>query len=111
MILFNTTYCVDDNVAGDFLDFICNTYLPVALESGLYDPLLTELRGIGEPNALTGQPTRTFALQLRIPSQEIFDSFAADVLTELQTFVNRTWGGGVTMFESTLDVIYDPRKK
>lgn len=111
MILLNTTFCVDDNIVAPFIDFIREVYLPLADSSSLHSALLTEVRVAPETNTLTGQPSRSFALQLRAPSQEAADEFRRDILPEIYALIGKQWGAGVGMFESVLDVVYDHNKR
>lgn len=112
MILLNTTFGVDANLADDFLDFIRQTYIPLGYASGLYAALLTEVR-IDEPtvNIMTQEPTRSFALQMRAPSQAIADDFRRDIQPRLYHEIGKSWGMGVGLFESVLDVLHDPDKE
>ncbi len=111
MILFNTTYCVDKPCANSFIDFLRDTYIPEAEKAGLYAPLLTEMRGSGEPNALTGAETRTFALQMRVPSEETFKEFREKTQPKLYAELGKNFGSSAALFESALDVIHDPAKR
>ena len=111
MILFNTTFSVDANVADAFNRFISDVYVPLAEESKLYSILLTEMRAPAEKNLLSGQPTRTFALQMRAPSAKELEEFRSDVIPEIYGLIGKQWGPAVAMFESTLDVIYDHKRK
>ena len=110
MILFNTTFAVDANRAAEFIDFIRDTYIPMAAMSQLYDILLTEMHGEDSTNSLSGQPVRTFALQMSAPSQNVLDDFHTDVLPNLYHVIGESWGMSVCMFESKLDVVYDHSK-
>ncbi|MDE6196257.1 MAG: DUF4286 family protein [Muribaculaceae bacterium] len=111
MILINTTFSVDANIADAFTGFIRDTYIPLASESGLGDALLSELRVEPEMNITTGQNARTFALQMRAPSQKVLDEFRNDVVPRIYAFMGATWGTGAAFFETTLDILYDPAKK
>lgn len=110
MVLFNTTFSVDAGLADAFVEFVVNVYLPAAEVSDMYAPLLTELCGRNE-SGMNGQPTRTFALQLRAQSHKVIDEFKEDVLPELYHLIGSQWGMGVAMFESVLDVVHDPARK
>ena len=111
MILLNITFAVNSDISGDFIDFIRDTYIPLAESSGLYASLLTEVRTEPQTDALTGTPTRTLALQMRAPSQSVADEFEADVLPRILTLIGSTWGQAVAMFCTTLDVLHDPSRK
>ena len=109
MILVNTTFSVDSSISADFIDFIKETYLPLAESSGFYAPLLTELRAPSEPDA-DGNPQRTFALQMRAPSQKTVTDFRNDILPHIYGSMSKLWGMKLALFESTLDVVHDPAK-
>ena len=52
MIVYNTTYHVDCDISGDFLDWLRDHYLPCALESGqVSNPRLMRLMGHNEGGA------------------------------------------------------------
>ena len=58
MIVYNTTYHVDCDISGDFLDWMRDCYLPLATANGLVgNPRLMRLMGHNEGGAC-------FALQL-----------------------------------------------
>lgn len=109
MILLNTTFCVDANIAEPFVEFIKDIYLPTAEVVKMYAPLLCELRCQTDDNPK--QPTRTFALQMRAPSQHVADFFKNDILPNIYHEIGQKWALGVVMFESVLDVIHDPLKE
>ncbi len=109
MILINTTFCVHSKLSPAFIDFVIHTYLPLSESSGLHSALLTEMRSPAETD-ITGDVPRTFALQMRAPSQSVLDEFRNDILPRIYELINKQWGMGVALFESTLDVLHDPSK-
>lgn len=110
MILVNTTFSVDENIADAFLDFLRDVYISIAEESEFHSFILSELRVPREPNAMTARKARTFALQMRAPSQKAVDRFREDELPVLYKEIGSRWGFAVSMFESTLDVLFDTKK-
>ena len=77
MIVYNTTYHVDCDVSGEFLDWMRDYYLPRAMEMGMVlSPRLMRLMGHNEGGAC-------FALQLE-----------ASTLGELQRW-NQAIGKGL----------------
>lgn len=107
MMLLNTTFAVDANIARDFIRFIDKEFLPVAASEGLYSALLCNIRTATEKNLLTGQPTLCYALQMRAPSPEHADKFKTDRLPELYTEISRRWPSAVAFFETTMDVVVE----
>lgn len=110
MILVNTTFCVDARISEAFIEFITQTYLPLSDSCGLHSALLTEMRAPAEKD-INGNEQRTFALQMRAPSQKVLDEFRADVLPHIYNLIGKQWGQSVGLFESILDVIHDPSKQ
>lgn len=106
MILVNTTFSVERTAVSSFTDFITKTYIPAAEKSGMYGLLLSEMREREESDG----SHRTFALQMRAPSQAALDAFASGPLTKFYRFISRKWGMKIAMFETVLDVIHDPER-
>lgn len=110
MILVNTTFSVDADIAPAFLDFLRGTYIPAGRQCGLYAPLVSELRGHAEPD-INGRIPRTIALQMRAPSAVHLASFRNDILPSVYRDIASRWGMGVAMFESVLDILHDPDRQ
>lgn len=110
MILCNTTFCVDDNIARDFCEFVRDVYIAIAEESAFHAFVLSELRVPTETNTLTGQPTHTLALQMKAGSQADVDKFKEGELPAIYKEMGRRWGPAVTMFETELDILFDSER-
>ena len=67
MILFNTTFAVDNNKSGEFIEFIRDTYIPMAEMSGIYGLLLTELHGEMSDNSLWTELSHDVLNPARVP--------------------------------------------
>lgn len=104
MILVNTTFSIEPSAADSFINFITRTYIPAAEKDGMYALLLSEMREREDSN----DSHRTFALQMRSPSQELLDAFSSATLPKLYRFIGRKWGQRIALFETVLDVIHDP---
>lgn len=104
MILVNTTFSIEPSAATSFIDFITRTYIPAAEKDGMYALLLSEMRERED----SSDTHRTFALQMRAPSQELLDAFSSGTLPKLYRFIGRKWGQKIALFETVLDVIHDP---
>jgi len=103
MILVNTTFSIESSAVASFTDFITKTYIPAAEKAGMYDLLLCEVRERENGNGTH----RTFALQMRAPSQDALDGFSAGPLAKMYRFIGRKWGQRIALFETVLDVIHD----
>ncbi|OJU51862.1 MAG: hypothetical protein BGN96_07680 [Bacteroidales bacterium 45-6] len=65
MIIFNTTYHVDDEIHSDYLDYIRSTFIPQALESGfLYEARLARI--VAQHN----EPGTSYSLQFRVKNSD-----------------------------------------
>lgn len=103
MILVNTTFSIEPTAVSSFIGFITGIYVPAAEKDGMYGLLLCEMREREESN----DPHRTFALQMRAPSQELLDAFSSGTLPKLYRYIGRKWGRKIALFETVLDVIHD----
>ena len=65
MIIFNTTYHVDDEIHDDYLGYIRETFIPQALESGfLYEARLARI--VAQHN----EPGTSYSLQFRVKNSD-----------------------------------------
>lgn len=83
MILYNSTFCIDEPLENKFVDFIKDIYIPAAYACGLYKGLLTKIRAPKEQNGLNGSNTVSYALQLRAESDLVWQEFVEEVLPRL----------------------------
>ncbi|MCX4263293.1 MAG: DUF4286 family protein [Muribaculaceae bacterium] len=108
MILLNTTFSIDASAADAFKQYIIEEFVPRAEKAGMYNILLTGVRDRETQPALA--PSRTFALQFRAPSQQVYDEFAAHTLPLVTRYIKRKWAGKIAMFDTVLDVVHDHNK-
>lgn len=65
MIIFNTTYHVDDDIHSDYLDYIRATFIPQALDSGfLHEARLARI--VAQHN----EPGTSYSLQFRVKNSD-----------------------------------------
>ena len=107
MILYNTTFCVDEPYAAELIDFLKTTFIPAAYDSGLYHALLTRVRAPREQNGLNGNYTVSYALQLRVPTDEICHKFVDDVLPRIFFNMGHNLQQSLHVYCTELDVIHD----
>ena len=87
MYLFNTTFQVDVAIASDFIDFLRDEYIKVACSGcGFVQPLLTKV--MAAQDAGTGEPSTSYALQMRAPSRRILDDFMTGTCPELLRIIS-----------------------
>lgn len=104
MYLFNTTFQVDDAIASDFIDFLRDEYIKVACSGcGFVQPLLTKV--MAAKDAVTGEPSKRYALQMRAPSRRILDDFMTGTCPELLRLISDRWGMRVLFFSSVLEIM------
>lgn len=106
MILYNTTFCIDNRLSDEFLEFLKLQYIPAAESSGLHAALVLAMRGGNDDDNYTS----TVALQMRAPSEGALEQFHTSQLPEIYSMITRRWGNGVAMFESTLDILHDSER-
>lgn len=106
MIIYNTTFCVDNTVLDAFVNFLKTHYIPVAESTGIHSALILSIRG-GQDSE---NNTSTIALQMRAPSESALMQFRDNHLHDIYSRISREWGTGVAFFESTLDIVHDAGK-
>lgn len=104
MYLINTTFQADNDISADFVDFVSNEMIPVAVhECGMADPVFTRIRP--HAGSDTTEKTTGYALQLRAPSESAFESYCSDCLPAFLEALFGRWGQRVVHFTSVLDII------
>lgn len=107
MILYNTTFCVDEPFENELVDFIKEIYIPSAYACGMYKALLTKIRAPKEQNGLNGNLTVNYALQLRAPSDEVCRDFSDELVPRLFESMGRELQQALNVYCTTLDVVHD----
>lgn len=99
MIIYNTTFQVDDNMATEFIDWIKNQYLPQALVTGIVSqPQLTRIMGRHEGG--TG-----YALQVQAVSLGELQSWYQSIGKELLIQFNAHFGAQAVNFSTMMEKI------
>ncbi len=107
MILYNTTFCIDEHLETEFIDFAKDIFIPSAYACGLGKGLLSKIRAPKEMNSLSGQPTVNYALQFRAPSENVCSDFANDVLPRLFEAMGKNLQQGINIYCTLLDIVHD----
>jgi len=110
MILYNITFCVDESVREEFIQYIIKTVIPATSRAGMRDHILSAIQGNRDRNELTGDYANSMALQMKAPSQAVLDNTAGNILPRLFREVSPRWQSKVTIFDTTLDIIHDSTK-
>ncbi len=99
MIVYNTTYHVDCDISGDFIDWMRHHYVPQAIASGLVEsPRLLRLMGHKEGGAC-------FALQLEAPTLGQLQRWNQAVGKRLHEEMTRRFGTKVAGFATFMENI------
>ena len=99
MIIYNTTYHVDCDVSGEFLDWMREHYVPQAVKSGMVEePRLMRLMGHNEGGAC-------FALQLKAPSLSTLQRWNQEVGKHLHEQLTKHFGNKVAGFTTFMENI------
>lgn len=100
MIIFNTTYHVDNLVLDDFIKFLRNEFIPAATASKeLSEPRLTRVLA-QEP-----QEGSSFALQFEVEELEKLDDWYDQIGDNLNEDLVAKFGSQVVGFSTLLEVI------
>lgn len=99
MILFNTTFHVEDEVHNEWINWVKETYIPTATESGLItDPLLCKVLNHHD----TGS---SYSLQFKTDDTATLHRWYANTGNRLQVALQTTFGTKVLPFTSLLEVV------
>jgi hypothetical protein len=100
MLIFNTTFHVENSEHDAYLDFIRTTYIPKALENGLIkDPALAKV------HANHGETGVSYALQFRAESIEILNEWAEKTGENLSKELVSKFGNKVAGFATLLEEV------
>lgn len=101
MIIFNTTFHVDDSVHDDYLGFIREIYIPRASESGfLRDGRLARIL------SQTGEPGTNYALQFRTKNGETLDLWMEQTGSRLGQELVKRFGSKVAGFVTLMEEVH-----
>lgn len=102
MIIFNTTFHIEDNIHEDFIDFLKKTYIPFATQSGfLHQPRLALIHRQHEENGVS------YSLQFHVKNTDTlnhwFDTDGQTLQKEIvKQFGNKAMGFITLMEEVSL---------
>lgn len=100
MLIFNTTFHVDNSVFDKYLTFIKETYIPQAIKSGaLQAPTLSRI------HASHGETGVSLALQFKAESIEVLNEWAEQTGDNLQREIVKQFGDKVAGFATLLEEI------
>lgn len=100
MLIFNTTFHVDNSVFERYLTFIKETYIPLATRSGsLQSPSLSRI------HANHGESGVSLALQFKAENIEILNQWADQIGDNLQKEIVKQFGDKVAGFPTLLEEI------
>ena len=99
MIVYNTTYHVDCDISGEFLDWLRDYYVPQAMECGrLSNPKLLRLMGHNDGGAC-------FALQLQASTLGELQQWNQAVGKRLHSEMTKRFGHKVAGFTTFMESI------
>jgi hypothetical protein len=100
MIIFNTTFHVDRNVADEWIDYVKKEYIPAAMAGGqLTEPILAEVLHHVHDEGFT------FALQFKVADQETLETWAEAVGTAVSDKMVSKFGSKAVGFTTMLQEI------
>ena len=99
MIIYNTSFHVEDKHERDFLHWIKSIYVPKALEAGLVRPMLARLVNCVEPGCCT------YALHLEAADMDAVRRWESGGRNELLQDMAARWGYGVLAFSTPMEKV------
>ena len=108
MIIFNITFGAEAALVPELTDFIRETVIPAAENDGFHSFILSKIKP-HDPEADAN--TVSLALQMRAPSEKVFDEFNNNSIPAVLEMLFRKWGNRVLCFGTRLDVIHDSNRR
>lgn len=100
MIIYNTTYHVDDMVYEKYIDYIKNTYIIKALSGGfLLDPRFARIHPQHEENG------KSYSLQFKVKNIDALNYWFSKEGQQLQEELTNIFGDKVLGFATILEEI------
>ncbi|MFR9165268.1 MAG: DUF4286 family protein [Dysgonomonas sp.] len=100
MLIYNTTFHVEDEVQEQFVDFIRNVYIKEAMRTDmLSDPRFTKIHPQHEQNG------NSFSLQFKVEDQEVLNLWQSVLGNKLHKIIISEFGGRVMGFVTLMDEI------
>jgi hypothetical protein len=100
MIIFNTTFHVEDNVLDDYLRFMKDTYITKASQSGfLFEPRFCRIHSQHEESG------SSYSLQFRVKNVDTLNYWFAEQGTALQKELTDKFGNKALGFITLLEEI------
>lgn len=100
MIIFNTTFHIDDSIHDDCLDYIKNVYIPKSLEDELLEqPSLSKIESQHKERGVN------YALQFKSNSVDELNEWKERVGEGLQVELSNKYGDKVMGFVTLLEEI------
>jgi hypothetical protein len=101
MIIFNTTYHVDEVVHNEYLEYIREIFIPQAVESGfLFEPRLARI--VPQHN----EPGMSYSLQFRVKNNDTLDLWFQLSGNKLNRELVVRFGNKVAGFVTLLEEIH-----
>ncbi len=97
MIIYNTSFHVEEKFEPAFLQWLRDVYVPKAAEAGLADHMLTRLLNSVEPGCYT------YALHLEAPNMAAVERWESGGRNELLEDMAQRWGYGVLAFSTPME--------
>lgn len=99
MILYNTTFHVDEKSERDFVCWLKSDFMPRAVKDGLSNPMLARLVGNVEPGC------STYALHLEAVSMADVEQWESGGRQKLLEEIFARWQYGVLAFSTPMEKI------
>ena len=99
MIVHNITFCVDRSVAEEFLPWVREVCVPMAVEAGFRHRMLCRVMGSPDPGV------ESYALHLEADGLATVKAWTQSHAKRLATDIAGRWGERVLMFATNLQVL------
>ncbi|MFA8434018.1 MAG: DUF4286 family protein [Marinifilaceae bacterium] len=100
MIIFNTTYHVDDSCEKEWIDWAKEKFIPLIMETGVFSQHIF-CRILSEEQ----QGGKSFSLQLFVKKVEHFKRYQAEFAPKIQAVLHAKFANRILAFSTLLEEV------
>lgn len=100
MLIFNTTYHIEEDMQKQFLEFMTDTYIPTAISSGfLHTPCLSRIHSQHKEKGFS------YSLQFKVKNSEVLDHWMEEQGENLHQQLQKKFGHKLAGFITLMDEV------
>lgn len=99
MYLYNTSFHISSSIEAEFLDWLRRIYIPLCIEHGFENPLLTRVLTSIHPNC------SAFAFQVMSNDIKLIEEWEMGHRKQLMKTMFKLWGENCMIFSTNMEIM------